>query len=65
MTTTNNLGPSTSWRLIHDGETVIILEEMTGYTSTMHQVFEGPTKQSCMIEIYRLGLEFPKTPTPQ
>lgn len=58
METTNTLGPAKSWRLVHDGETVILLAELEGYTETINFAFEGPTRSSCMIEVYRLGLSF-------
>ena len=59
MATTNTLGPALSWRLVHDGEFVILLAELEGYTETINYAFEGPTRASCMVEVYRLGLSFP------
>ena len=55
----NIVGPEQSWRLVHDGEQVIFIEELVGYTETLYYIFEGPTRQSCMVEVYRLGLEMP------
>lgn len=52
----NEIGPAQSWRLVHNGTNVLMLEELTGYTSTIHQVFEAPTKQECLDKITELNL---------
>lgn len=57
--TTTILGPSKSWRLIHDGTSVILLEEMSGLTTTTHIGFEAQTVAECVTEAKRLGLFVP------
>lgn len=52
----NEIGPDKSWRLVHNGTEVLMLEELTGYTSTMHQVFAAATKQECLDKIAELNL---------
>lgn len=60
--TTTILGPATSWRLIHDGKTVLMLAELSGVTETIHNAFEAPTKHECMAQANQLGLTFPPEP---
>jgi len=52
-----NPSPSLSWRLVHDGATVIALFESEGYTSTIHNLFVG-TEAECRAEVARLNLAF-------
>ena len=47
-----------SWRLIHDGASVIDLFQSSGVTETLHTLFEAATKVECVAEIRRLGLEY-------
>ena len=58
---TNKLGPARSWRLIHDGGTVLMLEQLSGITETVNQAFEAKTLGECLAEIGRLGLPVPDT----
>lgn len=53
------VGPAKSWRLVHDGVTVLSLAEMVGYTETINQVFEAATQSECNAEATRLGLVQP------
>jgi hypothetical protein len=48
-----------SFRLVHNGTEVIMLAEITGVTSTMHELFTATTKAECEAEIARLGLSIP------
>lgn len=63
--TTTTLGPATSWRLIHDGKTVLMLAELSGVTETIHNAFEAPTKHECMEQASQLGLTFLPEPVEQ
>lgn len=54
------IGPDKSWRLVHNGADVLALMETSGYTTTIHTVFEAATEAECMAEIERLAL----TPLP-
>ena len=49
-----------SFRLVHNGAEVIMLAEITGVTSTMHELFTAATKAECEAEIARLGLVKPE-----
>lgn len=55
----NKLGPGKSWRVVHDGLTVMLFQEMEGLTETIHQAFETVTREECLTEIARLGLLIP------
>ncbi len=55
-------GPDKSWRLVHDGKTVLLLEELSGFTESPHTIFEAQTKAECEAEMDRLGLESPAPP---
>ena len=57
--TTTILGPATSWRLIHDGKTVLMLAELSGITETIHNAVEAPTKHECLVQASQLGLTLP------
>lgn len=57
--TTTTIGPALSWRLIHDGTTVLMLAELTGITSTPHQAFEATTQRECVLHAINLGLVVP------
>ena len=50
------VGPDKSWRLVHNGSVVLMLEELTGYTTTAHTLFSAATEAECQQEIARLGL---------
>ena len=50
------VGPGQSWRLVHDGTSVLSLEETSGYTESQHTIFEAATKAECRAEIARLNL---------
>lgn len=52
----NKLGPALSWRLVHDGTVVLMLEQVSGMTETMHQAFEAQTLRECMEKVVQLGL---------
>lgn len=54
-----SVGPEKSWRLVHDGATILSLEETAGYTDSQHEIYEAATKAECDAEIARLGLELP------
>ena len=56
---TNKLGPALSWRLVHDGTVVLMLEQVSGMTETMHQAFEAQTLRECMAKVAQLGLHLP------
>lgn len=56
---TNKLGPALSWRLVHDGTVVLMLEQVSGMTETMHQSFEAQTLRECMEKVAQLGLHLP------
>ena len=62
---TNKLGPALSWRLVHDGTVVLMLEQVSGMTETMHQAFEAQTLSECMARIELLGLYLPPELEPQ
>ena len=57
--TATTLGPAPSWRLIHDGTTVLMLAELAGITSTTHQAFEAATQRECVLHALNLGLVVP------
>lgn len=57
--TTTTIGPAPSWRLIHDGTTVLMLAELAGITSTTHQAFEAATQRECVLHALNLGLVIP------
>jgi hypothetical protein len=54
-----NVGPEKSWRLVHNGATILFLEQTAGYTDSQHEIYEAATKAECDAEIARLGLELP------
>ena len=58
--TTTTIGPAPSWRLIHDGTTVLMLAELSGVTQTIHTAFEAATHRECVAEARRLGLVVPE-----
>lgn len=62
--TFNRTDSMKSWRLIHDGVRVIILEEIIGVLNTQLNIFLANSKEACLTEIYRLNLiyELPKSP---
>lgn len=53
------VGPNKSWRLVHNGEEVLMLMETSGYTTTIHTLFEAQTEEECLAEIERLNLKIP------
>ncbi len=57
------VGPEKSWRLVHDGKNVLMLQETAGYTETNHTIFEAATKEDCDAEVERLKLELPPIPS--
>jgi hypothetical protein len=57
------VGPEKSWRLVHDGVNVCMLEEISGYTESNKTIFEANTKQECESEISRLGLKLSDPPS--
>lgn len=57
--TTTTLGHAPSWRLVHDGTTVLMLAELAGITSTTHQAFEAATQRECVLHALNLGLAVP------
>lgn len=57
--TTTTIGPAPSWRLIHDGTTVLMLAEVAGITSTAHQAFEAATQRECVLHALNLDLVVP------
>lgn len=61
MTTAiTTLGPALSWRLIHDGTTVLMLAELSGLTHTEHQAFEAQTQRECVTHARLLALAVPE-----
>lgn len=57
MPEVNEVGPTNSWRLIHNDSDVLDLFESPGYTQTIFTIFESTTKEACEAEIVRLGLK--------
>lgn len=57
------VGPAKSWRLVHDGSTVISLFESEGLTESIHSIFEAATEEECESQIDLLGLDFPAPPS--
>lgn len=53
-----------SWRLVHDGESVLMLLQTSGTTSTINTLFTASTESACRAEIARLGLVEPVTVEP-
>jgi hypothetical protein len=53
----NKVGPQNSWRLVHDGTKVLSLFESSGWTESIHTIFESATRIDCLNEVARLGLE--------
>jgi hypothetical protein len=49
-------GPTNSWRLVHDGAKVLHLFESGGYTSTIWNLEEFPTKEAAEARIAELKL---------
>ena len=58
--TTTTIGPAPSWRLIHDGASVMMLAPMQGVTSTPYSVFEAATASDCVAYAKALGLTVPE-----
>lgn len=56
--TFNRTDSEKSWRLVHDGVRVILLEEKEGVLSTQLNVFLAATLEECQTEIYALNLEY-------
>jgi hypothetical protein len=56
------VGPEKSWRLVHDGNTILFFEETAGYTETKYTIFESSIKAACEAKIKELGLN-PLDPT--
>ena len=54
----NTIGPNLSWRLVYTATDVMMLEQLHGYTSTLHNVFESQSKQECLDKIAELGLNY-------
>lgn len=52
------IGPDPSWRLVFNDTDVLMLENLHGYTSTLHNVFESQSKQECLDKIVELGLNY-------
>jgi len=52
----NEVGPAKSWRLVHNGVEVIMLEELSGITTTQHEIFTAATEQECLDKIKELNL---------
>lgn len=46
-----------SWRLVHDGSTLVALFQSEGITATKNTLFEAATRDECIAEAQRLGLE--------
>lgn len=46
------------WRLIHDGNLVISLEEGQGILNTQLNIFLAKSKEACLAEIYKLNLAY-------
>lgn len=59
---TNIVGPALSWRLVHDGASIVSLAESAGYTETQYDIFEAATEAACYAEAARLGLPLPAVP---
>jgi hypothetical protein len=61
----NEVGPAKSWRLVHNGVEVIMLEELSGITTTQHEIFTAVTEQECLDKIKELNLiPLPSDPPP-
>lgn len=55
--TFNRTDSEKSWRLVHDGIRVVLLEEMEGILNTQLNIFLAATLEECQTEIYILNLE--------
>lgn len=53
------IGPDKSWRMVYADGKVLMLEQLAGYTTTIHGTFEAQTREECESEAQRLGLELP------
>ena len=49
-------GPANSWRLVHDGTKVLHLFESGGYTSTIWNLEEFPSREAADARVKELGL---------
>ena len=58
MPEVKTVGPANSWRLVHDGSKVVVLFESGGYTSTIHQLQEFPSKEDALAAIQSQGLQY-------
>ena len=54
--TTNKTKPDKSWRLVHDGKSVIDRFECSGATESIYAVFVAKTEEEILTEIKKLGL---------
>ena len=52
--------PTTGWRLLHNGVTVLSLSGANTVVTTLSTVYDAPTKAACLDEIARLSLVMPK-----
>ena len=52
------VGPAQSWRVVHDDKTVYHIFDSSGFTSTIYQIFETPTRAAAEAEILKLGLPY-------
>lgn len=62
MSDVRTIGPATSWRLVHDGTKVLHLFESGGFTSTIFDLLEFPTKELALAKIAELKLEYSPEP---
>ena len=56
--TFNRTDSEKCWRLIHDGNIVISLEEGQGVLNTQLNIFLAKSKEACLAETYKLNLGY-------
>lgn len=54
--TVNKSSSDESWRMVHDGSTILSLHQATGFTETRNTLFLAATWDECMAESNRMGL---------
>lgn len=59
---TNIVGPALSWRLVHDGASIVSISQSAGYTESVNPIFEADTEAACYAEAARLGIYAPVVP---
>lgn len=55
--TINQTDADMSWRLVHDGTSIISLFQSSAVTHSVYTIFLAATEEECQTEIYSLNLE--------